>query len=57
MAILLGNLHGGGVEHPDKTLLLEGIGRRQVLYWIEGMMLIVSLALDVDLDGNVLQYT
>ena len=38
------NLHGDGVEHPDKTLSLGGIGRRQVLHLIEEAMLIASLA-------------
>ena len=32
LAISLRNFHGNGVEHPDKTLLLGGLGRRQVLY-------------------------
>ena len=49
------NLHDDGVEHSDKTLLFEGIGRRQVLYSIEGTIGIASLALNLDLDGNFLQ--
>ena len=45
------NLHGNGVKDRDKTLLLEGIRRRQVLYSIEEPMPIVSLALNLDSDG------
>ena len=46
------NLHGDGVEHPDKTLLLNGIGRRQMVHLIEAKLLIASLALNIDLDGK-----
>ena len=40
----LHNLHGDGVEHPDKTLLFGGIERRQVVHLIKGTMPIVSTA-------------
>ena len=51
------NLHGDGVEHPDKTLLVGGIVRWHVLHMLEGMMLIASPALNLDLEGKFGQYT
>ena len=50
------NLHGNGVEHPDKSLLFGRIGRQQVLDSIEETMPIVPLALVFDLDRFSLQY-
>ena len=52
LVISLYNLHGDGVEHSDKTLLLGGISRREVLHLMEGMMLIASLTLNLDFDGK-----
>ena len=46
------NLHGDGVEHPDKTLLLKGIGRQKMVHLIEETLLFALLALNIDLDGK-----